>query len=144
MILVTEIQEFIQNSGLTFKQFSEKFNIGQSTISMWNIGKNNPPKFLIKLLEFKLNYDKEYDDSETIKINPNNITDTVERIKYILNCSKTKNAFSFAKEYSIPQSTLYSWRLDKKHPSQYIFDLLEFRVKAEIKHGLFGTDYSSI
>lgn len=43
-----------QASGLTLKQFAEYFDIPVGTVEMWNAGKRNCNRYLLKLFEYKL------------------------------------------------------------------------------------------
>lgn len=51
------IKEIRKLTGLTQKQFSEKYHITFSTIRNWEIGHRNCPDYVLELLEFKVKDD---------------------------------------------------------------------------------------
>ena len=52
------IQEFIKTSGMTHKQFSERFGIPKRTIEDWSRGARKCPEYVVKMMIELLERDK--------------------------------------------------------------------------------------
>ena len=53
-----ETREFIKHlrkrTGLTQKEFSQKYNIPFDTLAKWEAGLRNPPAYVVELLDFRI------------------------------------------------------------------------------------------
>ena len=58
---------------------------------------------------------------------------TVKEIRALTGLSQVK----FCEQYKIPRRTLEDWETGKNTPQEYLSDLLEFKVKADVAAGLF-------
>ena len=52
-------QELRQSSGMNLKEFSEYFEIPYRTIQNWEGGQRTCPEYLLKLMRYKLDKEKE-------------------------------------------------------------------------------------
>lgn len=55
---------------------------------------------------------------------------TIKELRELTNLSQV----AFAKKYNISRRTLEDWEYNKRTPPAYIIELLEFKVKADIKN----------
>ena len=56
------LKELRENSGMTRSEFAEYFEIPYRTVQNWEIGERKCPEYLLKLIEYKLNKEKETPD----------------------------------------------------------------------------------
>ncbi len=53
-----EFKELLERSGMNMKQFSECFEIPYRTIQSWKIRERNCPDYVLDLIKFRLENDK--------------------------------------------------------------------------------------
>ena len=53
---------------------------------------------------------------------------TIKEIRTLTGLSQAK----FSKKYNIPQRTIESWEAGNRHCPDYVIELLEYRVRADI------------
>lgn len=58
------IKELRKKTGLTQARFAELLNIPKRSIENWEGGKNKPPKYLVKLIDYFLTHEKVYKTNE--------------------------------------------------------------------------------
>lgn len=54
-----EFKQIREQSGMNIKQFSEYFNIPYRTVQNWDLGLRQCPDYIIELIIYKLNNEKE-------------------------------------------------------------------------------------
>lgn len=54
-----EFKQIREQSGMNIKQFSEYFNIPYRTVQNWDLGLRQCPDYVIELIVYKLNNEKE-------------------------------------------------------------------------------------
>lgn len=84
------IKEIRKLTGLTQKQFAEKYHINFSNIRNWEIGHRNCPEYVMELLEFKVKEDlgmnKMYDlISERLNAKKTELSERQEQFKRTCN-----------------------------------------------------------
>ena len=51
---MTEIKKLRQQTGLSQQAFAERYHIPKRTIENWERGVNEPPPYVLELLEYKI------------------------------------------------------------------------------------------
>ena len=54
-----EFKQVREQSGMNIKQFSEYFNIPYRTVQNWDLGLRQCPEYVLELIIYKLNNEKE-------------------------------------------------------------------------------------
>lgn len=54
-----EFKDLLEKSGMNIKQFSEYFNIPYRTVQNWKIGDRKCPPYLVDLMRYKIETEKE-------------------------------------------------------------------------------------
>lgn len=103
----TRIQQIIQDSNLSQKEFAAKYGFTYDRVFQWNKGVASPPDYLCNWLEraaqlgLEVTSTDEYPVPETVK-------------------NSGLPATEVAKLYNIPQVTFQTWASGKKRPPAYI------------------------
>lgn len=58
------IKNLRKKTGLTQARFAELLNIPKRSIENWEEGKNKPPEYLVKLIDYFLTHEKVYKTNE--------------------------------------------------------------------------------
>ena len=58
-MMMMNFKELRQASGMSQTKFAEYFKIPRRTVQNWELGTNKCPEYLMELMEYKLNNEKE-------------------------------------------------------------------------------------
>ena len=118
-----KIKEIRQKTGKTQAEFAKTYGIRLNTLSAWESGENEPPKYVTSLLERFVDEDAE----ENFPKPPNVLGVGIKRVYEISGLEK----IAFAEKYLIPVNTIYRWLNGNSKPTRHIAYLLERAVRED-------------
>ena len=116
---MTTVRELRNRTGLTQKEFSDKYNIPFGTIVDWDFGRIKPKTYVLNLLERFVMEDEIVDFKKPIIYGVN-----FGRLLDISGLNKT----DFGRKYNITIKTVQNWSLDK---NDWKIRLLERAVRED-------------
>lgn len=116
---MTTVRELRNRTGLTQKEFSDKYNIPFGTIAEWDFGRTKPKTYVLNLLERFVMEDEIVDFKKPIIYGVN-----FGRLLDISGLNKT----DFGRKYNITIKTAQNWSLDK---NDWKIRLLERAVRED-------------